>query len=114
MRSLSIPFASACLIALSVGLVLAARQVQAQTPAPTPVPAPAVAQPVPTNPIARSVTAQPARVAAPNVNVFPMRSRTRVYTVPAQGTPNGQRRLHYGYWPARRELPLFKPWLNPD
>jgi hypothetical protein len=97
MRKLSRSIMGASLLALTVGLP--AGMAQAQAPASGT--APSVA-PRTTNPPAST-----RRYASNN----PQR---RVYTVPSQGTPSTRRRLHYGYFPARREVPLYKPWLRPD
>jgi hypothetical protein len=96
----------ASVIALTVGLVLATRTAQAQAPAPGPVPS-----------VAPPVTSPPASVTNPSLpprGYVYSNPRRRVYTVPSQGTASTRRRLHYGYFPARREVPLYKPWLKPD
>jgi hypothetical protein len=46
-------------------------------------------------------------------------AQTYVYTRPSvrRTPPNpgiGGNGYHYGYYPARRELPLYKPWLRRD
>ena len=42
-------------------------------------------------------------------------ARNYVYTRPAaRNRGNWGSRSHYGYYPARRGLPLYKPWLRRD
>jgi hypothetical protein len=93
------------LLAPTVLLVLAAQSAPAQTPPPRPAPpvAPRLTNPPATAP-------NPARPAGFAVN----NPQSRVYTVPSQGSSSLRRRLHYGYFPARRDIDVYKPWLKPD
>jgi len=48
-----------------------------------------------------------------------LRPPSNTYVRPAarRAAPNprsGGHRNHYGYFPARRDLPLYKPWLSKD
>lgn len=116
MRSCFRMMTGACLIALTLGLILAAQPASAQAPAPAtgvaPAPAPAnvVVARLTNPPAGAAAMVAPARFTTPN----PARSQARVYTVPSQGSSSTRPRLHYGYWPARREVFVAKPWLKPD
>jgi hypothetical protein len=97
------------LLALAIVPGLAESRAQAQgagsappsATAPVIVPTPRTAMiPAASSTMTRSAYASPAR--------------PRVYVVPPTATSQTRHRLHYGYWPARREVFLAKPWLRPD
>jgi hypothetical protein len=121
MRTVRRLLAGASLIALAVGLFLAARPASAQTPAPAPAvtaPAPVPAPAAPAAPRLTTPAANPAMVAAPRVaTVNPrtnaVRAQARVYTVPAQGASSTKQSQHLS-WPTRRFSPLARPWLSPN
>jgi hypothetical protein len=132
MRTLVRSIPGASLIALTVGLVLAARPVRAQAPVAGPAPAvvprpatpPSVVYSVPPGgytyyyPYPGSYSyyySYPGGYTYYYPNTYATAPQSRVYTVPSQGGITGSNRHHhYGYWPARRELFLAKPWLKPD
>ncbi len=116
MRNVFRSMMGACLIALTVSLVLTARSAPAQAPMPAPpavsLPAPAAATALPplTNLPASATTAVAPRVASTNA----VRSQARVYTVPAQGA-TGTSRRSLTNWPTGRYYnPLARPWLRPN
>ena len=104
----------ACLIALTVGLILAARPASAQAPAPATAvaPAPAAANAVVprlTNPPASAAVVAPPRVATPNA----VRPQARVYTVPSQGASSIRQRQRLS-WPTRRYLAAGQAVAQPE
>ncbi len=104
------------LVALVAGLVVAGRSAQAQAPAAGTARSAVVAPaPRPTAPPVSVTNRAAPRTLAANSNLNPYAAQRRVYTVPSQGVASGApRRLHYGHFPARREVFTLKPWIPLD
>jgi hypothetical protein len=97
------------LLALAIVLGLAESRAQAQGAGPAPPSATApVIVPTPRTAIV------PAASSTMTHSTYASPAKPRVYLLPRMGTSRTPHRLHYGYWPARREVFLAKPWLRPD